>query len=550
MKTFILFAYCFLLAGLMAASPAAAATAPPNIVIIMSDDMGWSDIGCYGGEIRTPNLDQLAAHGVRFTHFYNTGRCCPTRAALLTGLYSHQAGVGHMTGDRGYAGYRGELNRHCLTIGEVLRLAGYRTYAVGKWHVARNTKPEGEKYNWPLQRGFDHHYGIIGGASDYFKAPRLTRDNDCFAWDTDPEYKPETFYLTDAFAHHAVKFLNDHARTAGGKPFFLYLAFTAAHWPIQAIESDIDNYNGQYDAGYEAIRQARWQRLKSMGLVNPAWTLSPTVGEWDKFPEPKWEARMMQAYAAMVTRMDQGVGRVVGTLKENGVFDNTIIFFLQDNGACAEPVKHENPESYRLQPGAPDTFLGYGRNLANVSNTPYRYYKHWQHEGGISTPLIVHWPAGIPAARRNQLVNDPGHLIDLMATCVDVAQAKYPRRFKGETIRPMEGVSLVPALSGRPLKRKSPIFWEHEGNRAVRDGQWKLVSAHAGGQGEWELYDLEADRTEMHDLAKAMPDRVKKLAALWQQWAERVGVQPWPLKARPSSPVPVTDAAKPAPANP
>ncbi|KAB2650245.1 MAG: arylsulfatase [Verrucomicrobia bacterium] len=503
----------------------------PNIVIILSDDMGWGDLGCYGGEIRTPNLDKLASKGLRFTQFYNTGRCCPTRAALMTGLYSHQAGVGHMTSNRGYRGYQGELNNRCVTIAEVLRPAGYSTYGVGKWHLALNTKDDGEKYNWPLQRGFDHHYGIISGGSHYFHAKNLERDNKSFTWDTDPEYKPERFYLTDAFTDHAVKYVTDHAREQNEKPFFLYLAYTAAHWPIHAFEEDINAYNGFYDAGYEAIRMARRENQIKLGLTDSHWTLSPTIGDWEKFPAQKWESRMMQAYAAMVTRMDAGIGKLVATLEKNGQLDNTIVMFLQDNGACAEPVAHEDDASYEKNPGAPDTYLGYGKNWANVGNTPFRYYKHYEHEGGISTPLIVHWPKGIPASQHNQLVRDPGHLIDLMPTCVEVAGAKYPSKFNGTKIQHMEGLSLAPTFTGIKIKRKSPIFFEHEGNRAVRDGNWKLASSFKPNGSAWELYDMEKDRTEMHDLATRNPAKAKKMANQWDQWSKRVGVQPWPIKS-------------------
>ena len=502
----------------------------PNIVIILSDDMGWSDLGCYGGEIRTPNLDQLAVNGLRFTQFYNTARCCPTRAALLTGLYSHQAGVGHMTGDRGFDAYRGELNDRCLTIAEVLRPAGYATYAVGKWHVARNTKPEGDKHDWPLQRGFDHHYGIISGASHYFEPKHLTRDNVCFEWKTDSDYQPRQYYITDAFTDHAVKYVNEHVRDHRDQPFFLYLAYTAAHWPIHAFAADVEAYNGHYDAGYEAVRQARWARMKQLGLVNPMWTIAPTAGDWESYPDRKWEARMMQAYAAMITRMDAGIGRLVAALAHSGKLDNTLIFFLQDNGGCAEPVAHEKPESRQRQPGAADTYLGYGRSWANVSNTPFRFYKHWEHEGGISTPLIVHWPVGIPVARRNQLVPDVAHLIDLMPSCAAAARASYPKHFNGKKIQPLEGVSLLSVFAGKELKRSRPIFWEHEGNRAVRDGPWKLVSGFSEGN-VWELYHMETDRTEMRNLAGEFPNRVSALAQKWDAWAKRVGVQPWPLRS-------------------
>ena len=532
----------------------------PNIVVILADDMGFSDLGCYGGEIRTPNLDRLATNGLRFTQFYNTARCCPTRAALLTGLYSHQAGVGHMMEDRDMDGYRGDLNRRCVTIPEVLKPAGYRSYAVGKWHVTKHANPEGPKDNWPLQRGFDRYYGTIHGAGSYWDPSSLVRDNRMITPFNDPEYQPSgDYYYTDAISEHAVRFVNDHAREHAGQPFFLYVAFTAAHWPMQAKESDVARYRGKYDAGYEVIRQARFERTKKLGLVDPRWQLTPASGSWSAVADKPWEARCMEVYAAMVDCMDQGVGRLVGSLEKNGQLENTLIFFLQDNGGCAELIgrtgaakarseapslpamsredlqKGSTPKQTRdgypvrqgrgVMPGPPDTFIAYGREWANVSNTPFREYKHWEHEGGISTPLIAHWPAGIPAARRNQLEKQPGHLIDLMATCVDVSGATYPVEFLGNKILPREGVSLRPALEGKSLDRPQPIFWEHEGNRAVREGRWKLVAK--GPAGAWELYDMEADRTEMHNLAGAESARMKDMVAKWEAWAHRAGVIPW-----------------------
>lgn len=545
--------------ALCALSLAAGAAPRPNIVLILSDDMGFSDVGCYGGEIDTPTLDGLAKSGLRFTQFYNTARCCPTRASLLTGLYPHQAGIGHMMDDRGHDGYRGDLNRNCVTIAEALKPAGYAAYAVGKWHVTKFTRPQGdaEKRNWPLQRGFDRFYGTIHGAGSFYDPNSLARDNTLISPYADPQYQPAEYFYTDAISDHAARFIREHTARAGDKPFFLYVAYTAAHWPMHAKEADIAKYKGKYDAGYEPVRLARWEKAKRLGLIDPGWQLSPQTGQWSDVKNREFESRCMEVYAAMVDRMDQGIERIVEELKRQGQFDNTLIFFLQDNGGCAEPMGRGgefkprpdkpplppmNPadlqfdmipkqtrdgfpvrQGYGVLPGPADTYIGYGRDWANVSNTPFREYKHWVHEGGISTPLIVHWPGGIASGQRNKLVHAPGHLIDIMATCVDVAGAKYPKEVGGENIKPMEGVSLRPAFMGKPLNRPNPIFWEHEGNRAVREGRWKLVAKE---NKPWELYDMEADRTETNDLAAQRPDKVKELAAKWDAYAARANVLP------------------------
>lgn len=536
----------------------------PNVIIILADDVGYSDLGCFGGEIATPNLDALAAGGLRFTQFYNTARCCPTRASLLTGLYPHQAGIGHMMGDYGVDGYRGDLNRRSVTLAEAVKPAGYRAYAVGKWHVTPGDTAQrlANQKNWPLQRGFDRFYGTIHGAGSFWDPSSLVRDNTLISSASDPEYRPAEFYYTDAISDHATKFVRAHARDHRDKPFLLYVAYTAAHWPMHARERDIARYKGRYDAGYSAIRAARWEKQKKLGVADATWGLAPQIGEWDKVKNKEFEARCMEVYAAMLTVLDEGVGRIVAELKSNGQLENTVICFLQDNGGCAEtngrtgeftpraaqpslpPMPKDAQQyssrpdqtrdgfpvrgGYGVMPGPPDTFIAYGRDWANVSNTPFREYKHWVHEGGISTPLVVHWPAGIPAARRGKLEAQPGHLIDLMATCVDLSGAKYPARFNGEPITPLEGVSLRPALEGNSLQRAQPIFWEHEGNRAIRAGQWKLVSKHPGG---WELYDISADRAEQRDLAAKHPDRVREMAAQWDAWAKRAGVLPWPVNS-------------------
>jgi len=550
------------LAGCRTASRVSSRTARrPNIILIMSDDMGFSDLGCYGGEIHTPNLNSLAADGLRFTQFYNAARCCPTRASLMTGLYPHQAGIGHMTDDSGFDSYRGELNNRCVTIAEALRPAGYRTYMVGKWHVARDIGKDGPKYDWPLQRGYERFYGTITGAGSYYDPTTLCRDNTFVTPENDPEYKPPRFYYTDAISDNGTRFIADHYRTSPEKPFFLYVAYTAAHWPMHAMEEDIAGYKGRYSDGYDRYRRQRFEQLKRMGFIDKSWDLSPQAGDWENVKPKDWEARCMEVYAAMVARMDRGVGQIVAELKKQGAFENTLVFFLQDNGGCAEdmgrgpninekwvarvtddrpmapdelqpkiwpPMTARDGRPVRggptVMPGPADTYISYGRNWANVSNTPFREYKHWVHEGGISTPLICHWPAGIEA--RGRLCHDPGHLIDIMATCVDVSGAGYPTQREGHTIQPAEGISLRPTFEGKSLDERA-IFWEHEGNRAVRKGRWKLVSKHPGG---WELYDIAADRTEMHDLASQHPEKVQELEALYKSWADHCGVQPWPLK--------------------
>ncbi len=537
------------------ASTPAAEARRPNIVLIMTDDMGYSDIGCYGGETPTPNLDALAAEGVRFTQFYNTARCCPTRASLLTGLYPHQAGIGHMMNDQGYDGYRGVLNRNSVTIAEVLRPAGYRTYMAGKWHVSRFTGPNGDRATWPLGRGFEKFYGTIDGGGSYYDPTGLCRGETLITPENDPEYRPKSFYYTDAIADNAVKFLGEHRAESPDRPFFLYVAFTAAHWPMHAPEADVARYEGKYDSGYAPVRAARFRKMKDLGLLPADAELSPASDDWDAVADKAREARCKEVYSAMVEKMDAGVGRIVAGLKEAGALDDTLVLFLQDNGACAEevgrndarppveglkplgpddlqrggtrPIQTRDGRQVRtgpgVMPGPADTFVAYGRGWANVSDTPFREYKHWVHEGGIATPLIAHWPAGIKPERKGALEPQPGHLIDLMATCVDLAGASYPTEVDGRPIKPREGVSLRPALDGLPLDRPNPIFWEHEGNRAVRQGDWKLVAKE---NQPWELYDMGEDRSELHDLAADHPDRVREMAAAWDAYAARADVLP------------------------
>jgi len=526
----------------------------PNIILILSDDMGYSDIGCYGGEIETPNLNRLATHGLRYTRFYNTGRCCPTRASLLTGLYAHQAGIGEMTSDGGQPGYRGDLSRNALTIAEALRPAGYRTYMAGKWHVTAQLKPEGDKKNWPLQRGFDRFYGTIIGAGSFFDPWTLTRGNDAITPDNDQEYQPEQYYYTEAISDYASRYVREHARDHTGKPFFMYVAYTAAHWPMHALERDIAKYKGRYNAGYEAIRESRYKKMKELGVIGD-WKLSPGAEKWNGVDEATrpWELRCMEVYAAMVDSMDQGIGRIVKSLEETGQLENTLILYLQDNGGCAEaygrkPPKRPPPAGIvpmgkdELQtrmipersrdgrpvrtgsdamPGPADTYIAYGRNWANVSNTPFREYKSTNHEGGIATPLIAHWPKGIAA--RNELRNEPGHLIDIMTTCVELSGAVYPARFADHEILPMEGRSLAGGFATDRGEERALLF-EHFCRAALRKGPWKLV--RAGETQPWELYAIEEDRTELTDLSVKKPEKVRELSELFEKEAQRTYIYP------------------------
>ncbi len=415
-------------------------------------------------------------------------------------------------------GYVRDLNDHCVTIGQVLQSAGYGTYAVGKWHVTKEIAPDAaDKHNWPMHRGFDRYYGTIMGAGSFFDPALLCRGDKAVSAFADPEYQPpagQPYYYTDAIGDQACRFIREHGEKSPGKPFFLYVAFTAAHWPMQALPEDIARYKGVYDGGYEPIRQARFEREKKQGLIDPAWDLSPRFGQWEKVADKSWEARGMEVYAAMLDRMDQNIGRIVQALRDRGQLDNTLLLYLQDNGGNYEPTGRDGKErradratltpqpaamiqtqmrprqtrdgwpvldGRNVLPGPADTYIAYGKAWANVSNTPFREYKHFVHEGGIATPLIAHWPGGI--SRKGGLEKQPGHLIDLMATCVDLAGAVYPKQLDGHDIYPMEGTSLRPAFAGQPLAGRS-LFWEHEGNRAMRQGDWKLVAKYPAGK--WE----------------------------------------------------------------
>lgn len=540
----------------------------PNIIVILADDIGYSDIGCYGSEIRTPNLDRLADNGIRFTQFYNTSRSSPSRASLLTGLYSHQAAMGHLATRPLFdePGYLDNLSKNAVTIAELLKGAGYSTYMTGKWHLygmnASNLPEEGaiDRSNWPVQRGFDRYFGNLSGSCSYYDPFTLLSNNTFIP-------PGEDFYYIDAISDTTVKFILEHP---SDKPFFFYVAYYAAHWPLHAPEEMIEKYKGMYDIGWDSLRVLRYSRQKELGVISEQHKLTArpeTIAAWEDEPMKEWQARRMETYAAMIDIMDQGIGRIIAALEEKGELDNTIILYMQDNGGCAEPVltnkmatplteeqkvlkpfpsdqilQVRKPEYTRdgryirsgrgVMAGPADTWVAYGEEWANVSNTPFRLYKSFVHEGGIKTPLIVHWPAGIKA--KGTISNEVGHLIDIMPTCLEIAGVGYPEEFNGNSIHPLEGLSLVPAFRNKKLDRDF-LFWEHEGNRAIRIDQWKLVSRvetpmefTAEDDKAWELYDIEKDPSETNNLAGKYPDKVTEMAARWEEEALRIQAKPWP----------------------
>ena len=517
----------------------------PNVIVILNDDMGYSDIGCYGGEVNTPRLDELAKNGLQFSQFYNSPRCSPTRASLLTGLHPHQTGVGVLTHNQLPDGYPGDLNRHGITLAELLKPAGYSTYMSGKWHVCHNWNTD--KSNWPCQRGFDRFYGLIAGAGSYYSPITLTRDNENIEKEalTDPDY-----YLTHAISDNAVSFINEHFSREEEKPLFMYVAYTASHWPLHAPPEDIEVYKGRFDKGWDTLREERLERMIKLGLISPEWKLTDrdkTQPAWKEAEHKEWEARRMEVYAAQIEVMDRGIGQIVDSLEKAGELDNTLIMFLADNGACAEVITPDSPWSENLikgqiateftkkgekvrigndptiMAGAETNYQSYGIAWANLSNTPFRLYKHWTHEGGIATPFIMHWPRKLH--EKGALRHSPAQLTDIMATVVEVTGADYPETYEGHEILPMEGSSLIPLFDGDKRER-APLFWEHEGNGAVREGKWKLVKKYPG---EWELYDMEKDRTELTDISEEHSERVLTMRSAYEKWAERCHVIPWDI---------------------
>lgn len=497
----------------------------PNILLIMVDDMGYSDLGCYGGEIDTPNIDRLAAEGIKYKQFYNAARCCPTRAALMTGVYPHQAGMGWMAAaDMGTPEYQGNLNENSVTIAEVLKTANYKTYMTGKWHLTNDRKVDGKiTNNWPKQRGFDRYFGIIPGGASYF-TPTLYSNNNSYK-------APDDFYLTNAISDTTTTYIKDHINKNPNEPFFMYVAYTAPHFPLHALEKEINKYKSTYTVGWDTIRKSRFEKQKELGLfsketlLNPRDTKVPAWADVSKEKQSEFTMRMA-IYAAQVDIMDQGVGRIIQTLKEYGQLDNTLIFFLSDNGATAEFVSNGNSKKVD---GSDDTWESYRINWANVSSTPFKEYKHYTYEGGIATPLIIHWPETINSSRTGTFTNDYGQIMDIMATCVDVSGATYPKKNNGKDIVPLQGKSLLPVIQGKNRDR-GKIFWEHEANIAMRDGSWKMVAKTEPGDqfsmSNVHLYNLEADPTEINDLSSEYPERLDNMYKQWLDWGKNINVFP------------------------
>jgi arylsulfatase len=513
----------------------------PNIILILVDDMGFSDLGCTGSEIRTPNIDGIARNGMFLSAMYNCARCCPTRASLLTGLYPHRAGIGHMGTGLGTPAYQGFLRNDSATIAEILRGAGYRTLMSGKWHVGGDytarlvdTWRVGDvEHPTPRQRGFDRFYGFVDGVMSFFSPHYMMKD------DSRVEVSPSDFYLTDAITDHALAMIDDSA--AEGRPFFLYLAHHAPHWPLHATEEDIAAYEGVYDRGWDAVRTARHEEMQARNVLAHRWAISPrdaAAPAWADTPNRDWEARRMAVYAAMIDRLDRNIGRVLARLDALGLREDTFVLFLSDNGGCAEfmaedgwgkfyPDRHNDGRRIEignrpgLRPGGPYTYMSYDLPWANVSNAPFRLFKHWVHEGGISTPLIVQWPARFGGGGMS---HSPAHVVDILPTILAAAGAPYPAELGGHAIQPMDGENLLPLLEGRDWRRAQPIFWEHEGNCAVRVGDFKLVRQYGH---DWELYDMEKDRTELHNLSGRNAPLEAALRREYAGWAEAAGVRDW-----------------------
>ena len=538
----------------------------PNILVIVADDLGYSDLGCYGGEISTPNLDRLADNGIRFTQFYNSARCCPSRASILTGLFPHQAGIGSFVGpDRGEHGYTGSLTPNAVTIAEVLREAGYRTYGAGKWHV---------NMPGPTDRGFEEYYGFLddygidGWEQHWMKRFPEGR--------SEREYSEGEFFATNAITDYAIDFINLSDETPD-RPWFLYLAYQAVHFPLQAPEDDILKYRDRYKIGWDSIREQRYNRMKELGVVAPGVDLSlrslipvPEIAARNKVPgdglyNPPWEilgedrkedlAMRMAVYAGMLDNMDQNIGRVISELSRRGELDNTLILFMSDNGACAEwdPFGFEYPdydarvaggtpghpnvlhtgESLEKLGGPDGPLFSYGSGWANVSNTPFTLYKQYTHEGGISSPLIIHWPSRL--AGKGVFSETYAHITDIMATCVSVANADYPDEFNGNAISPMEGQNLFDILGGE-YNPERVLTFEHSGHPAIRKGDWKLVSSgkamnpvSLNEDAVYELYNIAIDRSETNNLAHKYPDKVAELKELMLKEFNRTNVLPRPF---------------------
>ena len=502
----------------------------PNIIVIMADDAGYSDFGCYGGEIETPVLDKLATNGLRFSQFYNTGRCCPSRAALLTGVYQHQAGMGHMTKDRGLPSYSGTILPNVPTLAEKLKKGGYRTMMTGKWHLGTEPKQS------PIARGFDRFYGTRNFIDSYFTVlehcPVFLDDKIVLPGTETPVnhlHPDQEWYTTDVFTDYALHFMDEAFKKHSNQPIFLYIAHNAPHFPLHAREEDTKKYRGRFrDTGWDKLRQQRYERMIELGLIKKEWALSPAdVPKWDTY-DAKLRDELdlkMALYSAIIDRMDQNIGRVIEKLRTAGRLDNTLFLFMVDNGVPGTGV-HDWRGLFAKNGRHPETRVdnysewgrrggwssSSGRGWANLSNAPFRMYKRYTHEGGVATPLIVHWPDGLKD--RNKLRHAPGHIIDIAPTCLNAA---------GLPTKGMEGQTLLPVFT-KDSPQLRTLFWEHEGNRAVRQGDYKLVAQH---NTSWELYNMRKDRSELHDLTKSMPQKAAELKRLYEAWAHRVGSKPW-----------------------
>lgn len=504
----------------------------PNIILIMADDMGFSDLGFMGSGIETPNLDKLAANGITYTQFYNTSRCCPTRASLMTGLYQHQTGMGWMTAaNLGTEGYTGDLNEHCVTIAQMLQERDYSCYMTGKWHITADKfmHPDSSKHNWPLQRGFDKYYGHLSGGGGYYKPKNLIHNNEWLSI-------PDNFYLTTAVSDSTVSFLRQHFESGNKNPLFTYVAYYAPHRPLHALQKDVAKYRGKFMKGWDKLREEKLQTLFEIGIADSTWQLTDRgegVRAWDELSvdEQKiWDARMA-VYAAQIDCMDQGIGQIIDVLETYNQLDNTLIVFLSDNGGCAEPQEPSNKTELTLANigslGHQYPMSSYEKPWANLSNVPFKMYKQYVHEGGIATPLIAHWPEKIKA--KGELVRQVGHVIDIMPTFLEIADMEYPTQYDGHRLTSLAGKSLYPNFKGEAFERGA-IFFEHNGNTAVRQGDWKLVSKKnyttPASKGIWELYNLATDRSEINNLAKINPDKVNELEQLWNKWAVENNVLP------------------------
>lgn len=496
----------------------------PNIVLILADDMGFSDIGSFGSTTQTPVLDKMAAEGLKMTNFYNASRCCPTRASLMTGLFQHQAGVGDMMNTRLQPAYQGYLNKECVTIAEALKVGGYATFMTGKWHLGQ------AKENWPTRRGFDQYFGLIDGANSYFENRPYRPNQKLTIVLNEEEFKTGNgYYSTNAYTDFAIKFIEEKRQP--NQPFFLYMAFQAPHWPLHALPEDIAKYKGTFMKGWDVLRQQRFEKQKQMGVIPQDQTLSPRAAElpdWDSLTQKEkedWDDKMA-VYSAMIDRMDQNIGKLKAKLKELGEEENTVFMFLSDNGGSNETINTTGftPQiiaSSKMDASNPQSFTAYGYQGANVSNTPFRSFKHWEYEGGTATPFIAYGPKWI----KPQLNHQPAHIIDVMNTCLELANVSYPTTYNGQQITPTSGKSLVHMFQKKRWKGHDALFFEHEGNRALRAGNWKLVSEYPANQ--WQLYNLLSDRAEQNNLVVKYSDRVKTMSKKYDKWANRTGVIPF-----------------------